>query len=322
VALALLVTGTGAAVAAAWPQLVEHAAASGVAQLPATLFADLSAIALLAVAAVAFSTRVPEPAIRGFAPWLAISATLAVVARTDVLLAVTHSSSWVGLADMLGTASAVALGVGAALQLESARHSERELAIKRERQRLARELHDHVAQELAFIVGQSHELARLLPEHSALADIGAAAKMALDGSRSTIYGLQAPAAHTLGRALEARAHELARRAGVELCLEIEDDVVSSAEVQHAVLSIVAEAISNAVRHAGATKLSIWLGRAGQNMVVRISDNGCGFEPAWAEPTRDGGFGLWSMRERVEALGGQLELTSAPGDGTTIELALA
>ena len=57
------------------------------------------------------------------------------------------------------------------------------------------------------------------------------------------------------------------------------------------------------------------------IMVRISDDGRGFEPEWRVPSSTGGFGLWSMLERAQALGGELNLESAPGRGTTIELAV-
>jgi signal transduction histidine kinase len=326
-ALAALVVGLGVALGSLWPASFESVTSSGEAQLsPAVLVIDLAAVLLLAVAAIGFAVRAHAPGRDLFAFWLAVSATLSLWARIDFALAPRSASNWVAVHGVLSVASLIALAIGAVRELDRARgserESEREIAVKQERRRLARELHDNVAQELAFIVCQTHELARQFPEQSALAHIGAAAKLALDGSRSTIYGLHTSTTPTLGSAVQERAHVLAARAGLELALEIHDDVVSSPEVQHAVLSILQEAISNAARHGGASKLAIALSTSANKIRVRISDDGCGFEPEWREPSTDGGFGLWTMRERVEALGGQLQLTSSPGDGTAIELAFS
>ncbi len=264
-----------------------------------------------------------KPACGAFAKWLAISATLLSCAALELLLAPRSSLAWIGLPEVLGVLGVLALAIGAVREFQSTRRADCELARVDERRRLARELHDHVAQELAFILGQSRELERMFPDQRALADIGAAAQQALNGSRSTIYGLQQPSTPpSLGQALRVRAEILARRAGLELALVIDDDIVAAAEVEHAVLSIAQEAISNAVRHGAATMLEVSLIGRGEALVLRISDNGCGFEVQWRAPSEHGGLGMWSMLERAQALGGRLQLSSQPGDGTTIELTFA
>lgn len=219
--------------------------------------------------------------------------------------------------------SAIAIAILLGAQLSEARRrgdlrSSHEDALRDERGRLARELHDSVAQELAFILGQSRELAQARPEERALKDIASAAALALNGTRAAIYGLQ-PERCDLGEAVRARAHQLASRAGLALNLDTADQVEASPDVQHAVLSVMKEAISNAVRHAQAETLDISLRSRGGTIVMRISDDGCGFEPAFTAPSKTGGFGLWSMHERVQSLGGELTLTSKPGQGTTVEL---
>jgi signal transduction histidine kinase len=274
-----------------------------------------------AIAAAGFAMRVPRVAPRQFGWWLTITCALAAGARIDNLLIGPEPSSWVSLADVLRAASMLALAAGVVRELECARRREHDRAVQEERGRLARELHDGVAQELAFILGQSRRLAKIFPEERALADIGTAAEHALHDSRAAIYGLQESTSPTLGAAIEARAHELAGRAGLELTLSVAEDIVSSAEVEHGVLSILQEAISNAARHGNATKLRISLRARGDTVLVGISDDGRGFEPKWRAPSRTGGFGLRSMHERAKALGGELSLESAPGRGTTIELAV-
>jgi signal transduction histidine kinase len=199
---------------------------------------------------------------------------------------------------------------------------DRDRAVQEERRRLARELHDGIAQELAFILAQSRRLAKIFPEERALADIGSAAEHALHGSRAAIYGLQETTSPTLGAAIEARSQQLAGRAGLELKLNIEDEIESSAKAEHGVLSILHEAISNAVRHGEATRMEISLAAREDTILLRISDDGRGFVPEWRAPTSTGGLGLWSMLHRAEALDGELRLESAPGRGTTIELAIA
>ncbi len=199
-------------------------------------------------------------------------------------------------------------------------------AVTAERRRLARDLHDSVAQELAFIRSQSERLAQADSGERAFTDIASAAAHALEGLRSTIYGVLSASSCNLGEAVQSRAHQLASRAGLGLMLDIDNeivsfdnDIVSSDELQNAVLLIMEEAISNAARHAGATRLEISVRARGDTVVVRISDDGLGFNPAQATRSPTGGFGLWSMQDRARAVGGVLRLKSIPGRGTTIEL---
>ena len=323
-ALALAAIGAGFGIGAIWPRMAinlgRDAGHLATQPLPFALGQAAAAI-MFAVAAVGFAMRTPRAATPLFTRWLAIGSALAAGASIDYLLAGVGSTTWVSLAELLSAASMVALAAGALRELASAWQKGRERAALAERKRLARELHDGVAQELAYILGQSRRLAQLLPEEPALADISAAAEHALHDSRSAIYGLQSPASPTLGAAIEARALALARRSGLELTLDVEEEIVSTAEAEHGVLSILQEAISNAARHGEATRMDISLRTRGDTIVVQISDDGRGFEPAWRQPSKSGGFGLWSMQERARALGGDLSLNSAPGAGTTIELAV-
>jgi len=226
------------------------------------------------------------------------------------------------LGDLLGSAAMLALAIGAVLEYERVRNRERVRAAQEERRRLARDLHDGVAQELAFIVGQSRRLALTFPDERALADIGSAAASALDGSRWTIDGLRQGGAHTLGGAVEHRARMLAARAGLEIEVDVTGGMVPSAELEHCILSIVHEAISNAARHAGASKLVVSMSAQNGIVELRVCDDGCGFDPARPQISQDGGgFGLLSMSERASELSGVLKIASSPGQGTTIEVTI-
>jgi signal transduction histidine kinase len=194
-------------------------------------------------------------------------------------------------------------------------------AVDAERGRLARELHDTVAQELAFIRAQSAQLAADNPDEPTIALIASSAERALGDLREAIYSLQLERSASIGAALEGRAQELATRGGLELTVEVADGVEASAEAEHAVMRIVQEAISNTARHAEATAMSVDVGSRDDSLVVRIADDGRGFDPASATTSESGGFGLVSMRERVRSLGGEISFDSAPGRGTTIEFAV-
>ena len=202
------------------------------------------------------------------------------------------------------------------------REREAALAVAQERRRLARELHDGVAQDLAFIVSQTLRLTRTFPDEPALERIAAAAERALAESRATLSGLVRSESTTLAAAVSDQAHEMAERAGLRLELEVADGIDTTAEVEHAVLRIVREAISNAARHADATTVAISVWSTAAGLRVRVADDGCGFDPARTQSSRSaGGFGLVSMDERARALGGKMRLESRPGVGTVIELAL-
>lgn len=185
---------------------------------------------------------------------------------------------------------------------------------------MARELHDGVAQELAYIVSQASSLARNEPPAGPLRSIALAGERALIDSRRSILTLTSPEPGTLRAALADQATQWAERAGLKLDLAVDDDVTTSPEMRHAILRIVQEAISNAVRHSGATKIMVSLSARDGAVTVRISDDGRGLgaQPHPEQMLR--GFGLVSMAERAEAFGGQLRLQSEPGRGTVVEVA--
>lgn len=210
--------------------------------------------------------------------------------------------------------------LGRALRtLMHSRGGDRELAVAAERRRIARELHDGVAQDLAFIVSQSLQLTRSFPDEPALQRIAAAAERALVDSRMAIYALARPRPHALGAAVREHAQEIAERAGLLLRLEIDDEIETTPEIEHAVRRIITEAASNAVRHADAAMLLISISSATDGLHVRIADDGRGFDPARIANSKSYGFGLVSMSERARSLGGELTLSSGLGVGTVVEL---
>jgi signal transduction histidine kinase len=91
------------------------------------------------------------------------------------------------------------------------------------------------------------------------------------------------------------------------------------EVEHNLLRIGQEAVTNALKHAAATKIHIRLTRESRGVSLRIEDNGRGFDQSDAFSPLTGHFGVLGMRERAERLGGSMRLTSSPGQGTTVEV---
>jgi signal transduction histidine kinase len=189
-------------------------------------------------------------------------------------------------------------------------------AVLEERRRIARELHDGVAQDLAFIAARARYMAHRGADRAGLDDIGQAAVRALDESRQAIATLRRSDDIPFRELFAATAVELEHREGARLSYRMPADFDPPAASRDALLGIVREAVTNAARHARANEIQIELSGSG-DLRMRIRDNGMGFDPD--EPRS--GFGLTGMRERARALGGDLRLSSRRGMGTEIEVVL-
>jgi signal transduction histidine kinase len=189
-----------------------------------------------------------------------------------------------------------------------------EAAIRDERRRIARDLHDGLAQELAFITAQ----ARRLRAGPGSEELLAAAERALEESRLAITGLIRSSDKPLEQTLQDAATSAAARAGVEVVLDLQPGIVVRPEAQQAMLRTQAQAIVNAAVHGRASRVRITL-RAEPEPRLAIIDDGDGFDDD--APRRADSIGLVSLRERAEALGGELLVRSKPGEGTTIEVRL-
>ena len=211
-----------------------------------------------------------------------------------------------------------AVASAALMAMENARlEDDREAIVLEERRRIARDLHDGMAQDLAFITLHGRELAQ---RHPRAEGIASAAQRALTDSRAAILSLTGPADEGLAAAVARTATGLADRSGIGLELELDDEVDAEPETRSELLRILGEAISNATRHGKASKIHIRLS-AEPTLRLAISDDGSGFEAGVGAPSSNGGFGLTSMRERAEGLGGELHVRSRAGQGTVVEVVL-
>jgi signal transduction histidine kinase len=228
-------------------------------------------------------------------------------------------------------AAVVLLASHAAIAIDQARLFEdsRELALTQERGRLARELHDAMSQSLFSLQLAADTAERLLP----VDPDGAAAQLAIVRTlssrmatelRTTVEGLRPADLERDGLAAVLRAQlTLAGRAhGVDVELELDDPPDLEPAAEHEVLRIAQEAVTNALRHARASSVRVHLGTAEEGgrheAVLRVADDGRGFDPE-ARAIRSRRLGLTSMHERAASLGGRLTITSAAGEGTTVEL---
>ena len=221
----------------------------------------------------------------------------------------------VHLGDVLRVAGWVALFIGVlerdARALDAARRGRR----GRERRRLARELHDGVAQELAFI----RRRAGRLSETTDGVDIVDAADRALEDSRRAIEALVPPAHEPLAVALERLGARLAGECGVEVQVNVRVAIEVADDVRAEVIRIISEAVRNAAHHGGARHVRVDL--AGSPLAVRIIDDGCGFRDGATSGLGVAGYGLIAMRERAELVGGQFSLESVRGAGTLVQVVL-
>jgi PAS domain S-box-containing protein len=213
-------------------------------------------------------------------------------------------------------------------RMEAALQSAREQAARgrlqaaeAERSRWARELHDETLQGLAGLhmllasgtragmAGGLRDCVRQAQQH--IAD-------EMDKLRGLISELRPAALDELG--LEASLRDLAERIELVYGLQVETRIVLSkperrpaSEIETAAYRLVQECLTNAARHADATLVVVEIARRNGSMRIGVSDNGRGFDPA----RESAGFGLSGMRERVDLLAGELQISSRPGGGTEV-----
>ncbi len=219
------------------------------------------------------------------------------------------------------------LAAHAAIAITNARLYEqsRELSVVAERNRLALELHDAVSQKLFSLTLTAEAAATQLDRdpaavRSQLERLRVLARECLDELRALILGLRPPelARDGLVETLRKQAEMLERVHGVPIEVHADRSIDGSPERSLAVLRIASEALHNALRHAGATRIAVRLAQDERGLLVEVTDDGVGFQPERAE-LRSRHLGLTSMEERSRELGGRLEIHSAPGAGTTVRL---
>lgn len=194
-----------------------------------------------------------------------------------------------------------------------------------ERKRIARELHDETAQTLAALLIRLR-VARAASDTEAreamLDDVKAEISRALDGVRRFARGLRPIALEELGivAAIESHTRMLQEAVGIEITIDAEPIAgLLTAEAELALYRIVQEALSNAVRHAGATRATVTIRRLSDRVSAVIEDDGRGFSVEKAMAGPNGGLGLFGMQERAGYIGGHLEIHSRPGRGTRVEI---
>ncbi len=225
--------------------------------------------------------------------------------------------TWVTPSDALRLAG---YGLLLATSLRLYRRSQDQVArdaVSAERLRIARDLHDGLAQDLAFIAAHSERLAR---EFGADHPLALAASRALAHSRGQIVDLEASHASSTEAALREVASEMASRHGVNVSVLVDEgaDTERTEHERTELVRIAREAIANAVRHGGARNVTVKLGSRRGDLLLRVSDDGCGFAGG-TKDTAGTGLGMRTMRARARSVGGRLVTRTGESGGAEIEV---
>lgn len=214
-----------------------------------------------------------------------------------------------------------------AVAIENARlyKQAKQLAVVEERNRLARELHDSVTQALYGITLHAEAAFRQLEAkqiglaNEQLVELRSTAQEALREMRLLIFELRPSVVEMQGLvpALRARLEAVEERAGMDVEINMDENLDLSDRIQDGLYRIAQEALNNALKHAKASKIILNLSGTLSKVTLEIMDDGVGFKPE--DEVEGGGLGLDGIIERAELLGGELVLDSWPGRGTTIRI---
>jgi signal transduction histidine kinase len=232
----------------------------------------------------------------------------------------------------LETLSALATQVGLALEAARLRDELRALAVQGERERIAREMHDGMAQVLGYVNTKSQAVEELLAAGRVaeagkqMAELASAARSLYVDVREAILSLSPPVLpeRGLAAAVEEYSARFAESSKMAVRFRASPEA-SRASLPHEVgaemFGVAREALTNIRKHAHAHRVTIGLTLDGAELLLRVADDGVGFnaEKAGSEPEKWPHFGLAGMRERAESVGGRISWNSQPGSGSVVEL---
>ncbi len=223
-------------------------------------------------------------------------------------------------------------------QLTQSVEQEQELAVLRERTRLAREMHDTLGHALVLISVKLEAAQRLRErdpercEHE-LESTKEVARDSMAALRASIANLRSPALERehIYRALSRSTSELAHRTGLHITYTLQADIEYLPEsVEETLWKVYLEALTNIEKHAHASHVKLCITRNAGKLLMSIHDDGIGLPQEFCQAREDGSlasifsddhYGLRGMLERVEGIGGHLSLHSGTGQGTTIKINL-
>lgn len=285
---------------------------------PALLMLQLVTAALYGVAAAGFFRRSRRTGDE-FSCWLAIASALAALSNLNYSLYPHSYGRLVHIGDIFRLCFYATLLAGSMREIWSYWHALSEAAVLEERRRIACDLHDGLAQELAYLA-RNLDAADEEPGKETVDLLRRAVERAQHESRRVVSALTAPHAEPVKPVevlLAQETAEVAKRFHLGLQLDLVPGVKVSAAREDALVRIACEAVANAARHSGTSDVHVKLERDGPRLRLRVSDRGRGFDPA----VTYAGFGLVSMRQRAQSVGGVLRISSARGQGSEVEASL-
>jgi signal transduction histidine kinase/HAMP domain-containing protein len=219
--------------------------------------------------------------------------------------------------------NAIGEQLGLAVENYRLRLKAEEAATIQERQRLARELHDAVSQSLYSLTlfarssrdaYEDGDQAKLL---ESLEQVEQNSLVALKEMRLLLYQLRALALEEggLAQAIQTRFDLVERRSGIDAILHMDENIKLTDIAEQELYRLLTEALNNTLKHSEANQVSVEMQLENDQIVLRINDNGCGFDPI----NSFSGMGLQNMRQRTSTLGGYIDISSQPGSGTQIRI---
>jgi signal transduction histidine kinase len=207
------------------------------------------------------------------------------------------------------------------------------LAEQRERRRISQILHDHVQQMLygiqmrTYLIGLDTPQESKLYIHEHLAEMESLVEEAIQSTRTLTVELSPPVLQSegLGAAFTWLANQMNRLYDLQVELDLAEDYqLASDDLRVLIFQLVRELLFNVVKHAQTHHARVVMCIIGEEFVLRVEDNGVGFDSSKLtdeERVDSGGFGLYSIRERLNLFGGKVTIASQPGHGTQVVLAL-
>ncbi len=230
-----------------------------------------------------------------------------------------------GLLSSLASMAAIAISNARLLE------GERSLAVLEERDRVAREMHDSLAQVLGYLHLKAQAAQRSLSRRGVVgagADLDEVASLAHEAYvdvREAILGLRHSESPGVGMIAVLREYlqRFSGRSGIKVELQVDENVVPqlAPEVEVQLIRVIQEALTNVRKHANADTAWVRVCRQDDDFSVCIEDNGNGFELALIQGSATRRFGVRIMRERIEKVGGRFGIESSPGRGTRVQICL-
>ena len=283
---------------------------------PFELTVTLSFLGLLALLAVlGFALRYRAHG-EDLDSWLALGATLTLFAELHYVLTPRLSSDFVSQGDFLRLVSYGLLLVGVWRAISFAEFGR---AVAEERARVAREIHDGLAQYLFAVSTHASMLESGSPLATTLPKLKEAAALAQQEARFAVLALSSASGNAPFDAALRRYVEFLTADGVlDVELDIDGDMLLAPDEQIEIFRIVQEGLANVRKHAGARRAYVRIGQNGMRRVVSVRDDGVGFDDA---DEASAGQGLKNMRLRAATIDGGFALRSHPGRGTAVEVTL-